>query len=52
VTVKTDIVVKVDEESRIHPPKTLSPFARGDGERIDQRASAFAWPQKNGSGNV
>lgn len=43
VTVKTDIVVKVDEESRISPIETpLSPIGRGDGERIEQRASAFA----------
>lgn len=52
VTVKTDIVVKVDEESHIPPRETPSPFARGDGKQIDQRASAFAWPHKEGFDNV
>ncbi|CRG89917.1 hypothetical protein PISL3812_06956 [Talaromyces islandicus] len=49
VTVKTDIVVKVDEEGYVPAP---GPFARGDGERIDQHASAFTWPQKNGFDSV
>jgi hypothetical protein len=48
VTVKTDIVVKVDEESYISPSEAPSSFGRGDGERIEQHVSAFAWPQTNG----
>jgi hypothetical protein len=46
VTVKTDIVVKVDEESHISPSEAPSSFGLGDGERIEQHTSAFAaWPQ-------